>query len=143
MILRRHLVEAVEPRHREGQHARAVGKLAEVHAPDQQTLVDDLANIVEALPRRIQVAQQNVAAGLQRALGVVADLDLFQAVARVYADVGIAGDAAVLAVLHVELFAEPGEDGRRHGVQHVALGEEALPVPVSYTHLTLPTIYSV
>src|SRR6185369_3150332 len=63
----------------------------------------------------------------QRAFTAVPDYDLFQAVAHVYAVVGVAGDPGVFAVLHRKLLAEPRENRRRHGVQHVALGKESLP----------------
>ena len=60
--------------------ARDIGKvktraplriLAQVDAADQQVVIDDLEDVVEALPRRIEIAQQDVLAGLQRAVVAV------------------------------------------------------------------------
>ncbi len=47
MIVYRHLIEAVKPRHGERKHARAVRILAEVHTADQQVFVDDLEYVMQ------------------------------------------------------------------------------------------------
>ena len=67
VIVHRHVGERVAPGHGEGEHAGAVGILAQIDAADQEIVVDDLEYVIEALPWRIQILEQNVFPRLERA----------------------------------------------------------------------------
>jgi hypothetical protein len=45
--------------------------------PDEQIFVDDLEDVVEALPRRIEIVELYVAAGLEIA-GLLREVQLFE-----------------------------------------------------------------
>ena len=76
MVVHRHLVEAVT-RDIGNVNTRApLGYSPRYTRPISRSSIDDLEDVVEALPRRIQIAQQDVLAGLQRALIAVLHLDL-------------------------------------------------------------------
>src|SRR5277367_4423942 len=99
MVVHGHLVKAIEPGHRKSKHARAVRILTKVYTADHQIFIDNLEDIVKALPRRIQIAKENVIARLESAVAVPhLDCDRLQAVARLDAAIGVAGDTRVLSV---------------------------------------------
>src|SRR6202040_3059042 len=103
---------------------------SQVDAADQEIFIDDLEDIVKALPRRIEIAKENVTARLTSTIGMsYLDGDFLQAVTRLDAVISVTRNARILAIrLLVKFLLEPREDGRRHGVQHVSLREEALPI---------------
>ncbi len=63
VIVDRHLRETIHAGHGEGKDARSIGIRAEVDAPDHQVLIDDFEHVIEPLPRRIEVVQQQILAG--------------------------------------------------------------------------------
>ncbi len=108
--------------------ASAVGILAKIGAADQEIVIDDLEHVIEALPWRIQILEQNVFPRLERARIVPhVYLYLLSTIAGVNPAIGIAGDSDVFAALFGKPLAKAGENRGGHGVQYMALRKEALP----------------
>ena len=96
MVVHRHLVEAVFPRHGKRELANPIRIFSQVNAADQQVLVDHLEDVVKPCQGGVQIFEQNVFSRFERARGL-GQGDFFQAVARLDVIVGVAGDSGVVA----------------------------------------------
>src|SRR5215469_7315076 len=130
VIAHRHLGKVVKARHGKSESPRPVRILTQIDSADQQVLADDLKNVVEALPGRIEVVEQDIAAGLERAGVVMLHFNFLEAVTGMNAIVSITGDPCVLIALILKCLLKAGKDRRGHGVEHIALRKEALPILV-------------
>ena len=105
------MLEAVSPAHGKGEVPNAIGILSKIETADDQVLADDLENVVEDIPGRIRIVEQDVTAGFQSA-GAFLQVEFLQSIADIDAIVRIAGDAGHTCWNFRESLLETHHEGR-------------------------------